>query len=62
MHLREEKLAPPWVARNLIALKMFYRFLRLEEASVTTSWRCSIRLPFGSTFRKCSARKAWSSC
>ena len=31
MHLREEKLAPPSVARNLIALKMFYRFLRLEE-------------------------------
>src|ERR1700677_2547758 len=31
MHLREQKLAPPSVARNLIALKMFYRFLRLEE-------------------------------
>ena len=31
MHLREEKLAPPSVARNLVALKMFYRFLRLEE-------------------------------
>jgi integrase/recombinase XerD len=30
-HLREEKLAPPSVARHLIALKMFYRFLRLEE-------------------------------
>src|ERR1700722_2967276 len=31
MYLREEQLAPPSVARNLIALKMFYRFLRLEE-------------------------------
>jgi integrase/recombinase XerD len=31
LHLRGEKLAPPSVARNLIALKMFYRFLRLEE-------------------------------
>jgi integrase/recombinase XerD len=31
MHLREEQLAPPSVARNLIALKMFYRFLLLEE-------------------------------
>src|SRR5262245_51207476 len=29
--LHEEKLAPPSVARHLIALKMFYRFLRLEE-------------------------------
>src|SRR5579864_9101301 len=29
--LREEKLAPPSVARHLIALKMFYRYLRLEE-------------------------------
>jgi integrase/recombinase XerD len=29
--LRDEKLAPPSVARHLIALKMFYRFLRLEE-------------------------------
>jgi integrase/recombinase XerD len=30
-HLREENLAPPSVARHLVALKMFYRFLRLEE-------------------------------
>jgi integrase/recombinase XerD len=30
-YLREEKLAPPSIARHLIALKMFYRFLRLEE-------------------------------
>src|SRR5262245_22557981 len=30
-HLREEALAPPSVARHLVALKMFYRFLRLEE-------------------------------
>ncbi|MGF1579903.1 MAG: site-specific tyrosine recombinase XerD [Gemmataceae bacterium] len=30
-HLREEKLAPPTIARHLVALKMFYRFLRLEE-------------------------------
>src|SRR5205823_9101569 len=27
----EEGLAPPSAARHLIALKMFYRFLRLEE-------------------------------
>jgi integrase/recombinase XerD len=31
LHLREEGLAPGSVARNLIATKMFYRFLRLEE-------------------------------
>jgi integrase/recombinase XerD len=30
-HMRDEKLAPPSVARHLVALKMFYRFLRLEE-------------------------------
>jgi integrase/recombinase XerD len=29
--LRDESLAPPSVARHLIALKMFYRYLRLEE-------------------------------
>jgi integrase/recombinase XerD len=29
--LREENLAPPSVARHLVALKMFYRFLRTEE-------------------------------
>src|SRR5262245_40028449 len=29
--LRDENLAPPSIARHLIALKMFYRFLRLEE-------------------------------
>jgi integrase/recombinase XerD len=30
-YLRGEGLAPPSVARHLVALKMFYRFLRLEE-------------------------------
>jgi integrase/recombinase XerD len=30
-HLRDEQLAPPSIARHLIALKMFYRFLRMEE-------------------------------
>src|SRR4051812_47236104 len=29
--LRHQKLAPASVARHLVALKMFYRFLRLEE-------------------------------
>jgi integrase/recombinase XerD len=29
--MRDEQLAPPSVARHLVALKMFYRFLRLEE-------------------------------
>jgi integrase/recombinase XerD len=29
--LRDANLAPPSVARHLVALKMFYRFLRLEE-------------------------------
>ncbi|MBM3993772.1 MAG: site-specific tyrosine recombinase XerD [Planctomycetes bacterium] len=30
-HLKEAGLAPPSIARNLIATKMFYRFLRMEE-------------------------------
>jgi integrase/recombinase XerD len=30
-HLRDERLAPASSARHLVALKMFYRFLRLEE-------------------------------
>jgi integrase/recombinase XerD len=30
-YLRDQGLAPPSVARHLVALKMFYRFLRLEE-------------------------------
>jgi integrase/recombinase XerD len=29
--LRAEGLAPPSIARHLVAMKMFYRFLRLEE-------------------------------
>jgi integrase/recombinase XerD len=31
VYLRDDGLAPPSVARHLVALKMFYRFLRLEE-------------------------------
>jgi integrase/recombinase XerD len=30
-HLNEAQLAPPSLARNLVAVKMFYRFLRMEE-------------------------------
>jgi integrase/recombinase XerD len=30
-HLNAAELAPPSVARNLVAVKMFYRFLRMEE-------------------------------
>jgi integrase/recombinase XerD len=29
--LHDEKLAPPSIARHLVALKMFYRFLKMEE-------------------------------
>jgi integrase/recombinase XerD len=35
--LRDEKLAPPSIARHLVALKMFYRFLRLEERVAQSS-------------------------
>jgi integrase/recombinase XerD len=36
-YLRTEKLAPPSVARHLVALKMFYRFLRLEERTTEST-------------------------
>jgi integrase/recombinase XerD len=35
--LRDEKLAPPSVARHLVTLKMFYRFLRLEERTTEST-------------------------
>jgi integrase/recombinase XerD len=36
-YLRAEGLAPPSVARHLVALKMFYRFLRLEERTTEST-------------------------
>ena len=36
-HLRDEGLAPASAARHLVALKMFYRFLRLEERAAPAS-------------------------
>jgi integrase/recombinase XerD len=36
-HLRELGLAPPSVARHLVALKVFYRFLRLEERTTAVA-------------------------
>jgi integrase/recombinase XerD len=33
--LREEKLASPSIARHLVALKVFYRFLKMEERAAT---------------------------
>ena len=33
----QEQLAPPSVARNLVAVKIFYRFLRLEERTTQTT-------------------------
>jgi integrase/recombinase XerD len=35
--LRAEQLAPPSIARHLVALKMFYRFLRLEERTTAAT-------------------------
>jgi integrase/recombinase XerD len=35
--MRDENLAPPSIARHLISLKMFYRFLRLEERAAPAS-------------------------
>jgi integrase/recombinase XerD len=35
--LHDEELAPPSIARHLVALKMFYRFLRLEERADATA-------------------------
>jgi integrase/recombinase XerD len=36
-HLRAEALAPPSIARHLVSLKMFYRFLRLEERTTEST-------------------------
>src|SRR5579871_4093109 len=36
-YLRDHKLVPASVARHLVALKMFYRFLRLEERTTQTA-------------------------
>jgi integrase/recombinase XerD len=36
-HCRDEGLAPASTARHLVALKMFYRFLRLEERATPSS-------------------------
>src|SRR5439155_10329894 len=36
-YLRDLKLAPASIARHLVALKMFYRFLRLEERTSESS-------------------------
>jgi integrase/recombinase XerD len=36
-HLREEGLAPASMARHLVALKMFYRFLRMEERALPSA-------------------------
>lgn len=35
--LHDEELAPPSIARHLVSLKMFYRFLRLEERADATA-------------------------
>jgi integrase/recombinase XerD len=37
VHLRDGGLSPPSVARHLVALKMFYRFLRLEERTTEST-------------------------
>jgi integrase/recombinase XerD len=36
-YLRDQELSPASVARNLVALKMFYRFLRMEERTTESS-------------------------
>jgi integrase/recombinase XerD len=36
-YLRDEGLAPTSAARHLVALKMFYRFLRLEERTAEST-------------------------
>ncbi len=35
--MHDEELAPPSIARHLVALKMFYRYLRLEERADPTA-------------------------
>jgi integrase/recombinase XerD len=35
--LHDERLKPPSIARNLVAVKMFYRYLQLEELTESTT-------------------------
>src|SRR5262249_13348917 len=35
--LHDEQLAPPSIARHLVSLKMFYRFLKMEERADATA-------------------------
>ena len=37
LYLNEQDLAPPSVARHIVSLRMFYRFLRLEERADQTA-------------------------
>ncbi len=37
LYLNEQELAPPSVARHIVSLRMFYRFLRLEERAEQTA-------------------------
>ena len=37
LFLNEQELAPPSVARHIVSLRMFYRFLRLEERADQTA-------------------------
>ena len=62
-YLREEQLAPASVARHLVALKMFYRFLRLEERA-DAGGRRTARLagPVGAHPHGAVARRASRSC
>lgn len=37
VYLNDQQLAPPSVARHIVSLRMFYRFLRLEERAEQTA-------------------------
>ena len=60
--LHDEELAPPSIARHLVALKMFYRFLRLEEAPMRPRSTCSARRSCGSAYRRSCRRMPSRSC
>jgi len=57
--LHDEELAPPSIARHLVALKMFYRFLRLEERADATAVDLSVRRSCGNASPKCCRPRRW---
>ncbi len=60
--LRNEGLAPASLARHLVSLKMFYRFLRLEERTSTGTVDLLSSPSLWAAFPRCSVRRRSHVC